>query len=137
MTFAEILKNIREILCSSLETRISEYLIFKIRKKSYLKTKKTPSTQHFKYDNTKKRHVVILQNATCSKYAPHPTNHEAKQTTKTIGITTAHHRWLSPLLSKRNAGAKTMAEDDIIRLRQKKRREVHDIYNTVLFDKGQ
>lgn len=29
-----------------------------------------------------------------------------------------------------------MAEDDIIRLRRKKRREAHDIYNTVLFDKG-
>jgi hypothetical protein len=29
-----------------------------------------------------------------------------------------------------------MAEDDIIRLGQKKRREAHDIYNTVLFNKG-
>lgn len=90
MTFDEILKNIREILCSSLFSKLSEYLIFKTRKKSYLKTKKPPSTQHFKYDNIKNRHIVILQNATCRKCAPHPTNLQPSKPLKTIGITTAH-----------------------------------------------
>jgi hypothetical protein len=89
MTFAEILKNIREILCSSLVSKLFEYLIFKTSQKSYLKTKKTPPTQHFKYDNIKTRHVVILKTQPAANMHHTPPTLQPSKLLKTIGITTA------------------------------------------------
>lgn len=90
MTFDEILKNIREILCSSLFSKLSEYLIFKTRKKSYLKTKKPPPTQHFKYDNIKIPHIVILKTQPAANVHRTPPTLQPSKLLKTIGITTVH-----------------------------------------------